>query len=127
METMERPTVLIVDDCVAERDLYQIALEPEFNILTAARGSQAISLAARHHPDAIVLDVMMPEIDGWETCARLKSQRETIDIPVVFLTGNGDHDLSRHAKAVWASAVLRKPCPAETLRSAILAAIEQLG
>jgi putative two-component system response regulator len=126
METIERPTVLIVDDCVAERDLYQFALEPEFNVLTAARGSEAVSLATRHHPDAILLDVMMPEIDGWETCARLKADRETIDIPVVFLTGAADPELSRHAKAVWASAVLRKPCPADTLRSVLLAAIKEL-
>jgi CheY-like chemotaxis protein len=120
---MERRTVLIVDDCVAERDLYEFVLESEFEVLTASRGTEAVSLAAKHHPDAIVMDVMMPELDGWETCARLKANRATIDIPVVFLTGVSDANLQRRAKAVWGSAVLHKPCSGETLRSAILDAI----
>jgi CheY-like chemotaxis protein len=123
---MDRPTVLIVDDCVAERDLYQFALESEFEVLTAARGSEAVSIASKHHPDAIVLDVMMPELDGWETCARLKANKDTIDIPVVFLTGLADENLPRRAKAVWASAILHKPCPGDALRDAILHAIDEL-
>ena len=130
---MERPTtarhlkVLLVDDCVAERDLYQCILEPEFTILTAARGAEGAALAAEHHPDVIVLDVMMPEIDGWETCARIKSNSATANIPVLMLTGADGADLSRQAKAVWASALLHKPCPGDKLRAAILAATGELG
>jgi CheY-like chemotaxis protein len=117
-----RLNVLLVDDCVAERDLYQCVLEPEFHILTAARGLEGAALAAAYHPDAIVLDVLMPGIDGLETCARMKRDPATADIPVLLLTGTERSDLAQRAKAVWAWTILRKPCPADTLRNAILAA-----
>jgi CheY-like chemotaxis protein len=119
---MSRLSVLLVDDCAAERDLYQCALEPEFQVLTATRGEEGVSLAARHRPDVIVLDVLMPGLDGWETCARIKTDTVTADIPVLMLTGLHGHDFARQAKAVWASRVLYKPCASDTLREAILAA-----
>jgi CheY-like chemotaxis protein len=119
---MRRLNVLLVDDCVAERDLYQCALEPEFEVLTASRGEEGAAIAAIHHPDVIVLDVLMPGMTGWETCERLKRDAATADIPVVMLTGAHDHDLARQAKAVWASALLHKPCAADRLRAAILTA-----
>jgi CheY-like chemotaxis protein len=124
---MRRLHVLLVDDCVAERDLYQCVLEREFDVLTAGRGEEGATLAATHHPDVIVLDVMMPGIDGWETCARIKSNAATADIPVLMLTGAHDHDLTRQAKAVWASGLLHKPCPGDRLRAAILAASGESG
>jgi two-component system cell cycle response regulator len=121
-----RLNVLLIDDCVAERDLYQCVLEPEFHILTATRGIEGAALAAAYQPDAIVLDVLMPGIDGWETCARIKGATATAGIPVLFLTGAEGRDLSYRAKAVWAWTVLHKPCPADTLRIAILAATGRL-
>jgi CheY-like chemotaxis protein len=114
---------LLVDDCVAERHLYEVSLESEFNILTASRGDEGVSVAAHVHPDAIVLDVMMPGIDGWETCAQIKSRPDTEDIPVILLTGADDRDLSQHAMAVGASVLLRKPCPADQLRDAVHAVV----
>ena len=119
-----RPTVLLVDDCVAERELYELTLEPEFNILTANRGREGLTLAIDRRPDLVLLDVKMPGIDGWETCTYIKSHPETADIPVVLLTGADDVDLTQHAVAVGASAVLRKPCPAEKLRETILQALK---
>jgi CheY-like chemotaxis protein len=107
-----RLKVLLVDDCIAERDLYQCVLEPEFHILTAARGLEGAELAAAYRPDAIVLDLLMPGIDGLETCARIKGDTVTADIPVLLLTGVDMHDLSQRAKAVCAWTVLHKPCPA---------------
>jgi len=118
-----KPTVLLIDDCGAERDLYELALEHDFHILTAARGSEGASLAQRARPDAIVLDVIMPGMDGWETCTFIKSDSITADIPVILLTGADDRDLSQHAVAVGATALLRKPCPLEVLRQTIVAAL----
>ena len=117
------PTLLLIDDCVAQRDLYEMALAPEFQILTATRGEDGLDLAVTTHPDAIVLDVMMPGLDGWDTCASIKSHAVTADIPVVLLTGAGDVDLSSHATAVGAVALLKKPCPADRLRDVVLMAI----
>jgi CheY-like chemotaxis protein len=125
--SQRRLNVLFVDDCVAERDLYECVLEPEFHILTASRGEEGVALAAKHHPDVIVLDVLMPELDGWETCRCIKSDPATVDIPVLLITGADDPDFARHAKAVWASALLHKPCSGGSLRAAILAAVGDFG
>jgi len=119
-----RPTVLLVDDSVAERELYEVTLEPEFNILTASRGRDGLTLAINEQPDLVLLDVKMPGIDGWETCTYIKSHPRTANIPVVLLTGSDDGDLTQHAVAVGASAVLKKPCPAEKLRETILQALK---
>jgi two-component system cell cycle response regulator len=129
---VERPSrrrlnVLFVDDCVAERDLYQSVLEPDFHVMTASRGADGVALAAKHHPDVIVLDVMMPEIDGWETCRRIKNNEATVDIPVLLLTGADGPDFARQAKAVWASALLHKPCSGSSLSAAIRAAVGDFG
>src|SRR6266851_5152159 len=90
-----RVKLLLIDDCVAERDLYECVLETEFNILTATRGADGLALADRARPDTIVLDVMMPGMDGWETCTHIKSNPITANIPVILLTGVDDRDLSQ--------------------------------
>jgi putative two-component system response regulator len=120
----DRPTLLLIDDCVEQRDLYELALAPDFNILAATRGMDGIALAAANHPDAIVLDVVMPGLSGWETCTRLKCAAATADVPVVLLTGTNDVDLSDHAMAVGAFAVLTKPCPIDRLKSVVLMALD---
>ncbi len=119
----DRPRLLLIDDCVALRDLYELVLEREFDVLTATRGAEGAALARDLQPDAIVLDVTMPGMDGWETCALIKCHASTAHIPVILLTGADDRDLAQHATAVGASALLRKPCQANRLRDAILAAL----
>jgi CheY-like chemotaxis protein len=115
--------VLLIDDCVDQRDLYQLALEDDFTVLTAARGREGLAVARRAKPDVIVLDVMMPGMDGWETCTRIKSEPETAHIPVVLLTGVTDIDLRDHAMAVGAFDVLKKPCSVDRLRDVVIAAM----
>ena len=121
----QRPTLLLVDDCVAQRDLYELALERDFKVLTAARGVEALAIASCQQPDVIVLDVMMPGMDGWETCTHIKSNAITAHIPVVLLTGADDGDLSQHAMAVGAAALLSKPCSASRLRETVFAALNE--
>lgn len=121
---MGKPTVLLIDDSSMQRDLYELALERDFHILTASRGSEGASLAQHKRPNAIVLDVLMPGMDGWETCTFIKSDSITANIPVILLTGAEDRDLSQHANAVGATALLRKPCPADLLRDTILTAMK---
>ena len=122
-----RPTLLLVDDCAAERELYEQALEMEFNILTASRGSDGVNLAISERPDLVLLDVTMPGVDGWAACTYIKSHPDTADIPVVLLTGADDVDLTQHAVAVGASALLTKPCPADKLRTTIREALATQG
>ena len=73
-----RPTVLLVDDCREQRDIYEIVLARDFRVVTAGRGLDALALATSERPDVVVLDVMMPGIDGWETCTRLKVDPATL-------------------------------------------------
>ena len=115
----ERRRLLLVDDCAPQRELYELMLERDFDVVTASRGAEGLELAVRTRPDAILLDVLMPEMDGWETCTRIRCDAATADIPVILLTAADDVDLSQHAVAVGASALLRKPCPADELRRTI--------
>ena len=121
----ERMQLLLVDDCVAERDFYELTLAPDFKVITASRGDQGLAMARRERPHAIVLDVMMPGMDGWETCTRIKCDAVTADIPVILLTGANDRDLTQHAHAVGASALLQKPCPADRLRNTIVSVLDR--
>ncbi|HZR26734.1 MAG TPA: response regulator [Vicinamibacterales bacterium] len=110
-----------MDDCSDQRDLYEIVLSADFTILTASRGAEAIAVAQLYHPDVIVLDIDMPEMDGFETCRRLKADPATAAIPVVMLTA---HDHSHNAgRAVGALTVLQKPCSEILLAEAIAVAI----
>jgi two-component system cell cycle response regulator len=116
-----RVFVLIVDDNGDQRDMYELLLASEFDVATAGRGLEAIGLAATRRPDAIVLDIEMPDMNGFETCRRLKSNPSTRHIPVIMLTGG--HYIPDEARLVGAFAVLEKPCPEARLVDAIFAAI----
>ena len=79
--------VLIVDDILANVRLLQARLEAEyFEIVTASSGQAALDICARERVDVVLLDVMMPGLDGFEVCRRLKSQAQTLHIPVVMVT-----------------------------------------
>ena len=83
--------VLIVDDVPVNLDVLCRTLEAEgYDVLVATSGEQAIEVCDRTHPDAILLDVMMPGIDGFETCRRLKANPEHQAIPVLFLTARDE-------------------------------------
>ena len=83
--------VLLVDDQPNNLDLLSRILEPEgYNILVALDGRQALELTRQSAPDLILLDVMMPGIDGFETCQRLQEDPATRDIPIIFLTARTD-------------------------------------
>lgn len=84
---MGKICVLIADDDVATLHLLGLGLEKEgFKVLLASSGGMALKLAYEHHPDAIILDIMMPGIDGFEACRRL---REMTDAVIIFVTVKG--------------------------------------
>jgi DNA-binding response OmpR family regulator len=121
----DRPRVLLVDDSAEQNDLYALMLEPTATVITASSGEDALAIASADPPDAIVLDILMPGMDGWEVCSRLKTNPVTAAIPVIMLTALEDAGLIAHARRVGAGAVLMKPCPAERLALAIAAAVQQ--
>jgi putative two-component system response regulator len=82
-----RPLVLIVDDNATNIDLLVNTLQQEYRLGIAKRGGNALEYAAKYHPDLILLDIMMPEMDGYEVCTRLKENPDTRSIPLIFISG----------------------------------------
>ncbi|MBI1924832.1 SpoIIE family protein phosphatase [Candidatus Poribacteria bacterium] len=83
--------ILIVDDIPANLNVLRQTLETEgYRIVAAPNGTVALQVADRTRPDLILLDVMMPEMDGFETCRRLKASAATAEIPVIFITAKDD-------------------------------------
>ncbi|HXE74062.1 MAG TPA: HD domain-containing phosphohydrolase [Candidatus Xenobia bacterium] len=105
-----RARVLVVDDLEANRRLLTSLLEPlGYEIFTAADGREALEQTEQHPPDVILLDVMMPEMDGLEVCARLKSDPRTRLIPIVVITAlHGEPEKVRAIEA-GADDFLNKP------------------
>jgi sigma-B regulation protein RsbU (phosphoserine phosphatase) len=88
---MNAPTILVVDDNVTNLDLVRSVLDAEgFHTLLAQNGPDAHSISRAAQPDLILLDVLMPGESGFETCARIKSDPATADIPVIFLSSLDD-------------------------------------
>ena len=86
-----RDTILVVDDIPANLNLLFNALEEAgYKVFIVTSGEEALASVVRQPPDLILLDVMMPGIDGFETCRRLKLDGATKDIPVIFMTALGD-------------------------------------
>lgn len=88
--TRPRDTLLVVDDVQMNIDVLVDALKNEHGLLVARDGPRALELARGNGPDLILLDVMMPDMDGFEVCRRLKADPLTRDIPVIFLSGNDE-------------------------------------
>ncbi|MBF0187978.1 MAG: SpoIIE family protein phosphatase [Magnetococcales bacterium] len=79
-------TILAVDDTPENLDIIKGVLTPDYRLKAAINGPMALKVARITKPDLILLDIMMPEMDGYEVCRRLKEDRETRDIPVIFVT-----------------------------------------
>lgn len=84
--TSEKQTVLAIDDVPANLKLLGEILQPEYRFLVATSGPQGLEIAASKQPDLILLDVMMPGMDGYEVCRQLKANPLTQSIPVIFVT-----------------------------------------
>ena len=117
--------ILIVDDVVSNVLLLKILLTNEkFQVCTASNGNTCIEQAKKEHPDLILLDVMMPDISGFDTAVILKKDPETLDIPIIFLTAlNNPSDLV-HGFQVGANDFLTKPFNKEELVMRVMHQIE---
>ena len=107
---MSNPPILVIDDDPNIRDLVAAALTAaDFDVLTAADGRSGIELAQSAQPALILVDMMMPGMDGISTCERLKQNPSTRDIPVVGMTGSEDLKLRERAFRAGAELFLPKP------------------
>ena len=90
-DPVEKQAVLVVDDTPANIQVLMETLKDDYRIIAAVNGQRALQLAASTPPpDIILLDVMMPEMDGYEVCAKLKADAKTRDIPIIFITAMND-------------------------------------
>ncbi|MBI5165979.1 MAG: response regulator [Magnetospirillum sp.] len=101
--------ILAVDDDPANIEVLNEVLGGEHELIFATDGRKGLDLARAVQPDLILLDVMMPDLDGFEVCARLKAERWTADIPVVFITGLGDIEAEMRGLEMGAVDYLTKP------------------
>lgn len=101
--------ILIIDDTIANIQILNEIFHKEYQIFFATSGRAGVEVAQREIPDIILLDVMMPEMDGYETCAILKSDPLTESIPVIFVTAMGDEDDETKGLEAGAIDYLTKP------------------
>ena len=106
-----RPLVLLVDDIEDCRDVYgQFLRHTGYEVVEAADGSEALAMAKALAPDAIVMDLWMPHLDGWESIRRLKARPDTSSIPILVLTGDAYAQARTEAEEAGCQAYLVKPC-----------------
>ena len=102
--------ILVVDDEVYILHILDFSLGAEgFDVITATDGEEALAKAQREKPDLIVMDVMMPRLDGYETCRRLKNDPGTRDIPVLLLTARGREEDRKQGMESGADDYITKP------------------
>jgi CheY-like chemotaxis protein len=113
--------VLQIDD---EPDILDIvaaalSLDPEFDVRGCSSGARGLAAAAKWRPDLILLDVMMPVMDGPATLRRLRENPQTADIPVVFMTARAQTRELDHFKSLGAAGVIVKPFDPMTLAASL--------
>ncbi|MBF0135031.1 MAG: response regulator [Magnetococcus sp. DMHC-1] len=105
-----RKTILVVDDTPENLDVLKNILSPEYRLQIATNGRLALKIAlSPTPPDLILLDVMMPEMDGYEVCRLLKQDERTRDIPILFVTAKSDVEDETFGFALGAADYLTKP------------------
>ena len=109
MNETKKNTILIVDDEQLVIQALTAILSPEYKVLIVKDGQEAIKIAKRLIPDIILLDIIMPEMDGYDVLAVLKAAEETKNIPVIFITGLNDIGSEEKALKLGAADYITKP------------------
>jgi CheY-like chemotaxis protein len=112
---MDKQKILIADDEQAIRLIVSRILEEEYMVLEAADGEEAIDIAKGQQPVLILMDLMMPKLDGYAACLRIKADQATKGIPVVILTAIGHELNKKYAEEMGADGYITKPFTRESL------------
>lgn len=116
--------ILVVDDELLLRMMLKDALEEAgHTVALAENGQVALTRARAEAPDCILLDIMMPGLDGYETCAALKADPRLAAIPVILISATTDLRVVDRADQVGATTVLSKPAPIEQIEQALILAL----
>ena len=115
----KKETILIVDDIETNIDILNDILSDQYDIMVALNGWDAIDLAIEKLPDLILLDIMMPKVDGYEVCKTLKNNHSTTHIPIIFTTARTDEDSIEKAYDVGGVDYICKPYKPKELKSRV--------
>jgi len=119
-------TILVIDDEPDIRLIVRLSLQNRgLTVIEAAGGREGVALARRERPDAILLDVMMPNVDGPTTLAELRAAPESAAIPVVFLTAKAQRSELERLRNLGVAGVLTKPFDPMTLADEVLESLER--
>jgi putative two-component system response regulator len=122
----ERAKILIVDDTALSRSMTaELLLQEGYEVLEAAEGQQAIELVHHHQPDLLLLDVMMPVMDGYEVCRRLKQDENTRLLPVIFMTALEERSARIQGIEAGGDDFLTKPCDRVELSARVKSLVRQ--
>jgi putative two-component system response regulator len=116
---LARKTVLVVDDAPTNLNLLASLLNPNYRVKLAPAGAKALEIAFKSPPDLILLDVMMPGMDGYEVCRHLKSNESTQHIPVIFLTAMQEPEHEARGFEVGAADFIHKPISPAIVRARV--------
>jgi two-component system, cell cycle response regulator DivK len=116
MSVREQPLVLVVEDYQDAREMYAAYLQfSGFQVAEAANGIEAIQKTVELQPDIVLMDLALPQMDGWEATRRLKSDARTSHIPIVALTGHALAGHAEGAREAGCDAFVTKPCLPDAL------------
>ncbi len=123
----ERPLVLIVDDTMMNIDLLADVLGEDYRLGIATNGVKALDFVKKNKPDLILLDIMMPEMDGFEVCRILKANTQTRTIPVIFITALSDTENVARGFQVGGCDYIPKPFHAVEVKARLKAKLNELN
>jgi putative two-component system response regulator len=111
-ETKKKPRILVVDDAPENLMIMESILSKDYSLKLFNDSKEALEYAFSNPPDLILLDVMMPKIDGFEFCRQLKANTKVSDVPVIFITSKTDIEDEERGFSVGASDFIHKPISA---------------
>ena len=116
---MSKKTILIVDDEMSVRLMLEGMLKDEYDVIQASNGDEAIQRAIEHQPDLILMDIMMPRVDGYTACYKIKEIPQLKDTPIILISGVG-HDLNKKMGMQFgADGYLTKPFKLDEMEAVI--------
>lgn len=106
---MGKKKIMIADDESYVRDMVASALEDDYIVLEASDGEEAVNMARNHKPNLILMDILLPKLDGVSACHLLKSDANTKEIPIIIINGRTDKLDQNYSKIIGADDCLAKP------------------
>jgi len=117
--THGKPKLLVVDDQPINIQVMYQAFAGDYQVFMATTGAQALTICAENPPDLVLLDVVMPGMDGFEVCAKLKADDATRNIPIIFVTGHSDPAQETHGLSLGAVDFIAKPVNPAVVRARV--------